>query len=79
VADRNRDMQSELKTFELIIEFVSGGQKNYVYWLITNEGEKTVCKVRSITLNYHASRLVNFEVIEAIILEQGETNVNVHT
>ena len=30
-------------------------------------------------LNYHASKLVNFEVIKAMILGQGESVVNVHT
>ena len=42
-------------------------------------GEKTVSKVRGITLNYHASKLVNFEVIKTMILRQGESVVNVHT
>jgi len=37
-----------------------------------------VCKVRGITLNYHASKLVNFEIIKALILGQGESVVNVH-
>ena len=46
-------MQSELKPSEHIIEFTSGGQRNYEYRVI-NEGEKTVCIVRGITLNYHA-------------------------
>ena len=32
-----------------------------------------------ITLNYHASKLVNFEVIKAMIFEQGEPVVNLHT
>ena len=41
--DKLRDMQSELKPSELIIEFASGGPKKYAYRLITNEGEKTVC------------------------------------
>jgi len=53
--------------------------KIFAYRLITNEGEKTLCKVRGITLNYHASKLVNFEVIRAMILGQGEPIVNVHT
>ena len=35
--------------------------------------------VRGITLNYHASQLVNFDVIRTMILEQGEPIVNVHT
>jgi len=72
-------MQYEHKPSEFIVEFASGGRKNYAYRLITNEGEKTVCKVRGITLNYHASKLVNFEVIKAMILGQGESVVNVHT
>ena len=67
------------KTYEIIIEFTSGGTKNYAYRLINNEGEKTLCKVRGITLNYHASNLVNFDVISAMIMEQGEPIVNVHT
>ena len=45
----------------------------------TNEGEKTVCKVRGITLNYHASKMVNFEVTSAMILEEGDPFVNAHT
>jgi len=47
--------------------------------LITNEGEKTVCEVRGITLNFHDTKLVNYEVIKAMILEQGEAIVNLHT
>jgi hypothetical protein len=45
--------------------------------VITNEGEKTVCKVRCITLNYNTSKLVNFDLILAMILEQFEPVVNV--
>jgi hypothetical protein len=71
------DMQSEQKHSEFIVEFVRWA-KNYAYRLITNEGEITLCKVRGITVNYHASKLVNFEVIKSMILGQGES-VNVHT
>jgi len=38
-----------------------------------------LCKIRGITLNYHASNLLNFEVISVMILEQCEPIVNVHT
>jgi len=72
-------MQTELNHSEFIVEFASAGPKNYEYRLIINEGEKTVCKVRVITLNYHASKMVNFEVIKAMILGQDESVVNVHT
>ena len=60
------------------------GPKNYAYKSInsvTGE-EKTVCKVRGITLNYSASQLVNFESIRRMILKGvgGETDtVTVHT
>ena len=37
-----------------------------------------LCKFRGINTNYHASKLVNFEVLKAMILKQGEF-VNVHT
>jgi hypothetical protein len=65
--DKLGDMQSEHKTPEFIFDFVSGGPKNYIYKLITNDVLNTVCKVRGITLNYHASKLVNFEVIKDMI------------
>ena len=45
-------------------------------------GEKTVCKVRGITLNYNASKLVNFESIKDMILRSGDEHspvINVHT
>jgi len=40
---------------------------------------RKLCKVRGITLNFQASKLVNFQVFRAMILEQGEPIVNVHT
>ena len=46
---------------------------------MTNEGENTLCKLRDNTLNYHATKLVNFEVIKSMISEQGEPVVNLHT
>jgi hypothetical protein len=61
--DKLGDMQSELKPKDFIVEFATEGPKNYTYRLITNEGGKTVCKFRGITQNFHASKLVNFEVI----------------
>ena len=36
-------------------------------------------KGQGITLNFHASKLVNFEVIKAMILGQSESVVKVHT
>jgi hypothetical protein len=63
-------MTSELKQGLHIDEFVSGVHKNYAYRTINPAtGEQdTVCKVRGITLNYSASRLINFGVMRDMIL-----------
>jgi hypothetical protein len=75
-------MTSELKRGFHIEEFVSGGPKNYAYRTIntTTGADDTVCKVRGITLNYSASRLVNFEVMRDKILGGNDSDrVTVHT
>jgi len=81
--DELGDMTSDLRPSEFISEFVNGGPKIYAYRVMTGgTGEKkTVCKVRGITLNYNASKLVNFERIKDMILRLGDrpkTVVNVH-
>lgn len=43
-----------------IIEFVSGGPKNYAYRTLSGKEE---CKVRGFTLNWMNSKLINFEAI----------------
>jgi len=88
MGDKLGDMTSELRPSEFISEFVSGGPKNYAYRVMTGgtgEEEKTVCKVRGITLNYNASKLVNFERLNDMILKSGDETppetviINVHT
>jgi hypothetical protein len=81
--DRLGDMVSELMPGEHVTEFVSAGAKNYAYKVANSAtGEtKAVCKVRGITLNYSASHLVNFGVIQKMILETKTPpdTVTVHT
>ena len=76
------DMISELKAKDWILEFVSGGPKNYAYKVcnsLTRE-MKTVCKVRGITLNYNASQLLNLDTIKYLILNCSFNSiVMVHT
>jgi hypothetical protein len=74
-------MQNELESEEYIEEFVSGGPKNYAYTVVSStKPAKTVCKVRGITLNYNASKLVNFDVIRKMVLNGGPRDVvTVHT
>jgi len=64
------DMTSELRPSQIISEFVCGGPKIYANRVIdTGTGDsETVCKVSGITLNYNASKLVNFDVIREMIL-----------
>jgi hypothetical protein len=74
-------MQDELKPGEYIEEFVSGGPKNYAYRVVNDKDvTKTVCKVRGITLNYSASKMVNFHVIRKMVLNGGPRGVvTLHT
>jgi len=66
-------MTSEVRHSGSISEFVSGGPKNYAYRQLTwDDRKKTVCKVKSIALNYSASKMVNFDVIWDMIL-RGKT------
>ena len=73
--DKLGDITPELRPSEFISEFVSGGPKNYAYSVMAGgtggREEKTLCKVRGITLNYNASKLVNFERIKDMILRSG--------
>jgi len=75
------DMTSELKPGHHIGEYVGAGPKNYAYKTInTVTGEQnTVCKVRGITLNYSASKLVNFEIRDMILNRDDKATVTVHT
>ena len=75
-------MTSELKQGIRIEEFVSGGPKNYAYWIVdpVTGNRERVCKVRGITLNYSASQAVNFDVFKALVLRGYDTGtVTVHT
>jgi hypothetical protein len=75
-------MTSELKPGLHIDEVVSGGPKNYAYRIINPATvvRDTVCKVGGITLNFVASRLVNFDVMRDMVLGGDELDrVTVHT
>jgi len=76
-------MTFELRPSQFISEFGSGGHKNYAYSVVTGgTGEKTISKMRGITLNYNASKLLNFERIKDMILRLGDepqTVIIIHT
>ena len=80
--DNLGDITSEHEPSEIIEEVVCGGPKNYAHKVVdTRTGKrKRVCKVRGITLNYNASRVVNFDVIRDMILGAvKERTVTVHS
>ena len=74
--DKLGDMTSELRPSGSISEFTRGGPKNYAHRVVnTVTGAiHTVCKMRGITLNYSASKLVNFDVIRHKILKRNTGN-----
>jgi hypothetical protein len=75
-------MTSELKPGEFIEEYVSGRPKNFAYTTVNSMTgkQKTVCKVKGITLNYCALQLVNFDKIKDMILKgDDKETVTDHT
>ena len=60
------DMTDELDG-DSILEFVSGGAKNYAYRTV---GGKTCCKVRGFTLNVRGAARLNFHTMKANILSE---------
>jgi len=62
-----------------ITHFVTGGPKNYAYRLTTQNktGNKSVCKVRGITLNFKNSLDINFQTVKALVTGMGDECVTV--
>lgn len=69
------DLTDELEGYgpgAYIIEFVSGGPKNYTYLVFIPDGSgggkiKSVVKVKGHTLNFETNKLINFEVMKAMV------------
>ena len=70
------DLKDELEG-DHIIEFVSGGPKNYAY---RTEKKKTECKVRGFTLNVRGKETLNFNTMKRNIIEvlEGKKEVEIH-
>ena len=76
IGDHLGELTNELKKGEHIVEFVSGGPKNYAYK--TNRGNE-MCKVRGFTLHVTNSQLINFESVKRMVLDPSETTITVTT
>ena len=58
---------SELDKKDYIVEFVSGGPKNYGY---TTKNEHVECKVRGFRLNSEGKTQFNYEIIKQNVLDE---------
>ena len=58
------DFTDELDEGDFIVEFVSGGPKNYAYR--THQG-KEECKVRGFSLNFTNSQIIKFETMKDVV------------
>ena len=71
------DMKNEVEG-DHIVEFVSGGAKNYGY---KTAGDKVECKVRGFTLNVRGKEVLNYDTMKKLVLKElkeGEkTNLQV--
>ena len=63
------DMKDELEGSGHIVEFVSGGAKNYGY---TTSESKVECKVRGFTLNVRGMAVLNYSSMKSTILSELE-------
>jgi hypothetical protein len=57
-----------------IIEFVTGGLKNYAYKIARpdKDGNTTICKVKGITLNYKNSLTINLDTIKDMVINNRD-------
>ena len=60
------DFKNELNEGDTVVEFASGGPKNYGYQ--TKQG-KQECKVRGISLNSEGSKQLNFPILRQNVLD----------
>jgi hypothetical protein len=82
IRDYLGDLTDELEKYgpvSYIDEFVSGGPKNCAISVISpSNGKRTYkCKVKGITLNYDSSKVVNFNTLKTMIIENSDP-VHVH-
>ena len=72
VGDYLGQLTNELEADEHIVQFVSGGPKNYGY--LTNKGNQ-VCKVKGFSLNYRNSEKINFGAMKDIVVNRPEDKI----
>lgn len=76
------DMTDELECYgtgSYVIEFVSGGPKNYSYKVFsTNTNSiEIVCKVKGFRLNWDISKTINFETIKNMVLKPSDDPIKI--
>ena len=66
------DLTDELNG-DTIEQFISAGPKQYAYRLAQSGG--TVCKVRGFTLNFSASKKINFDSMKSLVMNEGPRRI----
>ena len=61
------DFKNELNEGDTVVEFASGGPKNYGYQTCQGKQE---CKVRGISLNSEGSKQLNFPILRQNVLDE---------
>ena len=69
------ELTDELDNGDYIVEFVSGGPKNYAYTTFTG---KQTCKIRGFSLNYTNSQLLNFGSVRDMVSNVQPENPNTY-
>ena len=68
------DMKNEVEG-DHIVEFVSGGAKNYGY---KTAGDKVECKVRGFTLNVCGKEVLNYDTMKKLVLKELKEGEKTH-
>ena len=68
------DLTNELRPGHHIVEFISGGPKNYGY--LEDDGECTL-KVKGFRLNHANSQVINFESVKEMVLTKSQDSLSV--
>ena len=72
------DLTDETELGWEILAFIGLGPKNYTYKEKQHEMERTICKIRGITLNYRARQFIDFDHFYNLVRNENEKLVLIH-
>ena len=72
LGDMTDELEKPYGPGSYIVEFVSGGPKNYAFCVYSTKSESIVndeCKVRGITLNHDVIQKINFDAMRSMVVQ----------